>query len=100
MDSRPLVHQEIENNSGVVKGKVVPKNITDFKTNATIPWSALVAYYPMTDIISSKTYDYSDNNFTATLHNIRTMQAQTAPMPYVTKADGDWNQMSTWKNES
>ena len=91
-----IVHQEIENNSGVVKGKVVPKNIVDFNTSATIPWSALEVYYPMTDIISSKTSDYSDNNLTATLHNIRTMQAQTAPMPYSTKADGDWEQANTW----
>ncbi len=93
-----IVHQEIENNSGVVKGKIVPKNIVDFNTNATIPWSALEVYYPMTDIISSKTSDYSGNNLTATLHNIRTMQAQTAPMPYATKADGDWDQMNTWAN--
>jgi len=93
-----MIHQEIDNNSGVVKGKIVPKNITDFNTSATIPWSALEVYYPMTDITSSKTSDYSDNNLTATLHNIRTMQAQTAPMPYTTKADGDWELANKWTN--
>ncbi len=29
------------------------------------------------------------------MYNIETVQPQTAPMPYTTKADGDWEQAST-----
>ncbi len=63
-----MVHQEIEYNSGLIRGKVIPKNITDFSTSATILWSALEAYYPMTEIISSRVLDYSE--ITETLHYI------------------------------
>ncbi len=52
-----MVHQEITNYFGTVKGVVVPKEIIDFNTSATIPWSNLQAYYPMTNILASKTFD-------------------------------------------
>jgi len=50
----------------------------------------------MTDIVSSKTSDFSSNSFDATLHNITTIQDQTAPMPYQTLADGEWSSPSNW----
>ncbi|NND09729.1 MAG: T9SS type A sorting domain-containing protein [Flavobacteriaceae bacterium] len=93
-----MVHQEITNYFGTVRGVVVPKDIIDFNTNTTIPWSSLKAYYPMTDVLASKTFDLSSNNYFAKLYNITSVQAQTAPMPYMTKADGNWNQMNTWMN--
>ncbi|MCA0152209.1 LamG domain-containing protein, partial [Winogradskyella vincentii] len=91
-----MVYQEIENNGGLVKGKVVPKPIEDTKTLQTVAWTDLLAYYPMTDIKNSTTLDYSDNNRSLTLKNINTLQDQTAPMPYETVADGDWSSESTW----
>lgn len=91
-----LIHQEIENNSGSVKGKVVPKNIKDFSTSATISWANLMAYYPMTDINSSRTIDYSSYGNNATLNNITSVQPQTAPMPYQTTADGNLSASNTW----
>ncbi len=93
-----MVHQEITNYFGTVRGVVVPKDIIDFNTSATIPWSNLQAYYPMTNILASKTFDLSSYNRVAKLYNIETVQPQTAPMPYTTKADGDWDQMNTWAN--
>ena len=92
-----IVYQEIQENAGKVIGKVVPKEIVDFETSETISWSSLIAYYPMTDMISyGKTSDYSTNNFTASMHNITSIQSQTAPMPYQTNADGDWSNQGTW----
>ncbi len=90
------VYQEIENNSGILRGTVVPKNIDDDSTDATIPWSNLIAYYPMTNIVSNSTLDYSSYDKTLSLINITTIQEQTAPMPYVTTADGNWSDASTW----
>jgi uncharacterized repeat protein (TIGR01451 family) len=90
------IYQEIENNSGSIGGVIVPKAAQDLTTEATIPWANLQAYYPMTDILSSRTSDFSNNDHVATLHNITTVQPQTAPMPYETGADGTWNNESTW----
>jgi hypothetical protein len=79
-----------------VHGKVIPKDIKDLTTQATVPWSSLLAYYPMTDIKSNTTNDLSGQNKTLALYNISSAQAQTAPMPYITSNDGNWTSESTW----
>lgn len=91
-----MVYQEIEMESGNVKGKVTPKQIKDTKTLQTVPWSSLMGYWPMTDIKSSTTTDLSGNGRTLKLMNIRTVQEQTAPMPYETGGNGDWTNEGTW----
>ena len=91
-----IVYQEIEEISTLVEGKVVPKNVADFTTTTAIPWANLQAYYPMTNVSNSRTFDYSNYGRNATLHNITSIQPQTAPMPYKTTADGNWNMGSTW----
>ena len=91
-----MVYQEIENNSGQVQGTVIPKDIIDFTTNSKVPWSSLMAYYPMTEIRNSTTTDVSGNNKTLLLRNITTVQDQTAPMPYQTISHGSWTTENTW----
>ncbi|MEP3837221.1 MAG: LamG-like jellyroll fold domain-containing protein [Algibacter sp.] len=91
-----LVYQEIEDNSGNIRGTIISKDIIDFTSGAAVPWSSLLGYYPMTDIKTSRTLDYSGNNKALTLNNITTIQDQTAPMPYVTLNDGNWTSESTW----
>lgn len=91
-----LVYQEIENNSGNVGGVVVSKPITDVTTGSAIPWSNLIAYYPMTNIVMGKTTDYSGNNNELFLNYITTIQEQTAPMPYVASNPGNWTSENTW----
>ncbi|XMO87725.1 LamG-like jellyroll fold domain-containing protein [Algibacter sp. AS12] len=84
-----MIYQEIEQNGSDVIGKVVAKKVADLTSGTSVAWSKLQAYYPMTEIINSKTIDYSSNNYDAALHNITTVQAQTAPMPYQTSGDGE-----------
>ncbi|MEL0455516.1 LamG-like jellyroll fold domain-containing protein [Flavobacteriaceae bacterium SZ-1-7] len=91
-----MVYQEIEENSGKVRGKIIPKDIEDLSTNATVDWSNLIAYYPMTDIKMGKTMDYSGYNSFLYINYITTIQDQTAPMPYVTGANGCWCTEGTW----
>ncbi|MCL5127394.1 LamG-like jellyroll fold domain-containing protein [Algibacter sp. L4_22] len=91
-----MVYQEIEDNSGNLIGTIIPKDIQDSQTNEKILWSDLQAYYPMTDIIGTTITDYSNNNHALTMHNITTINEQTAPMPYVSNYDGDWTSKSTW----
>ena len=92
-----MIYQEIQDNSGNVRGSIVPKDIIDFDTKATVSWSSLIAYYPMTNITSNQVNDYSQNSNTLTMHNITTVQEQTAPLPYKTTSDGTWNAEGAWQ---
>ncbi|MDA9069787.1 hypothetical protein N9B67_01760 [Algibacter sp.] len=91
-----LVYQEIEDNSGNVKGAIVAKDITDMGTGNTVPWANLIAYYPMTNIVMGKTSDYSSYDKELYINYISTIQDQTAPMPYVASNPGSWSSQSTW----
>ena len=93
-----MVYQEIQDNSGNIRGTIIGKDILDMATSATIPWASLIAYYPMTDIKTGVTLDYSSYGRTIRLHNITTILDQTAPMPYVTSNNGNWTSQSTWLN--
>ena len=92
-----MVYQEIEENSGYVRGSVLPKDIVDISTSSKIAWTNLKAYYPMTDIISyERTSDFSTSGRKTYLKNITSIQTQTAPLPYETKSDGAWTTEGTW----
>jgi hypothetical protein len=93
-----MVFQEIDANTNVVQGVVVPKAITDKTTGATVSWSNLIAYYPMTNIISGTTLDFSSYNKTLYLNYINTVQDQTAPMPFLANDSGAWTSESVWAN--
>ena len=91
-----MVYQEIKNVSGKVRGSVIEKDIVNISTGVTIPWTNLFAYYPMSDIVNNVTLDFSGYNRTLKLNNIRTVQAQTAPMPYKSGTNGSWTTEATW----
>lgn len=91
-----IVYQEIKEDNGSVAGVIVPKIIKDDATKDTVPWSSLVGYYPMSNIISSTTKDFSSYDNTAKLYNAKTVKAQTAPMPFKTKSDGAWTVKENW----
>ncbi|MBP0902731.1 LamG-like jellyroll fold domain-containing protein [Mariniflexile gromovii] len=91
-----MIYQEIENNNGNVKGSVIAKDIADTATGSIMLWENLIAYYPMTSIKNNKTTDYSGNNRSLTLYNIGTVMEQTAPMPYITGFDGNWESANIW----
>jgi len=90
-----MIYQEVEDNSGNIKGSIIPKDIQDTTTNAKIMWSNLIAYYPMKDIKNIKTLDKSGNNRDIFLASAA-VQEQTAPIPYLTTSDGAWETESTW----
>ncbi|WP_430411227.1 GEVED domain-containing protein [Kordia sp.] len=96
---RQMIYQEVQQNGLNVRGTEIPKDIEDFDTNANVPWSSLVAYYNMSDIKGNRIEDQSplgDND--AFMKNITALEAQTAPLPYVTTADGSWEDDATWEH--
>jgi len=94
---REMVHQEIEQNGANVRGKIIPKDIEDFTTAANLPWSSLIAYYDMSNIKGNRIEDATGNGNTSFMKNMSTIEPQTAPMPYISIADGNWADDATWE---
>lgn len=86
---RQMMNQEIVQSGTGVRGKLIASNISD-----NLLWANLKGYYPMANNAAS---DFSSNNINGYSKNNRaSVQEQTAPLPYVTSADGPWASSSTW----
>ncbi|SDB24873.1 SprB repeat-containing protein [Flavobacteriaceae bacterium MAR_2010_188] len=84
---RHMMNQEVEQNSGNVRGAIVPVDIPG------LSWSDLSNYYQMkqpSDIVNSYLLD-NKGTLNGRLYNITTWQDETAPLPYLTKRNGNWN---------
>lgn len=79
---REMMNQEIEQNGTAVRGKVIPRDIS-----GGLLWDDLKGYYDMNDDDAD---DKSSKGKHGSPKNITTLQEQTAPLPYTTKQDGDW----------
>lgn len=92
-----MVYQEIEDNSGVVRGSIIPKDINnyDYTSNISTPlsWSSLVRYFRMDtykdNIIDDLTTPSVDVSSGARIYNTKIIDAQTAPLPFVTHQSGN-----------
>ena len=95
-----MVYQEIENNSGKVRGVIIQRDVSDIDTKAVLLWSNLKLYYKMgTEFTTdNKVKDYSGNGNHASIFNITTQQQENAPIPFVTNSDGDWDSTTIWAN--
>ncbi|AXG68670.1 concanavalin A-like lectin/glucanases superfamily protein [Kordia sp. SMS9] len=94
---REMVHQEIIQNGSNVRGSVIPKDIEDFTSGANLAWSSLVGYYDISSITGNRIQDLTGNTNTLFMKNIGSLVPQTAPMPYVSVADGNWTDDATWE---
>ncbi|APY09409.1 hypothetical protein BWZ20_14320 [Winogradskyella sp. J14-2] len=94
---RFVMNQEIEDNAGQVMGRILPTSITKNDINA-IPWSDLAGYYPMSIYTYTNTDDASGNGNQGALRNLDTVDRQTAPLPYQTTQNGNWDTSTTWTN--
>lgn len=97
---RFLMNQEMDKHSdGFTKGAIIPQNIT-LNEVASLPWSNLMLYYPMSTYTYTNVKDKSDNNITGALKNLTTVDRQTAPIPYESETNGNWTTPTTWTNSS
>ncbi|MDZ4331924.1 MAG: LamG domain-containing protein, partial [Flavobacterium sp.] len=96
---RYVMNQEILSNGIATNGKIIPNSITSNEISS-IPWSNLSAYYPMSTYTFTNAKDISNNNNTAALRNLTTVDLQTAPLPYESLANGSWETPGTWKNNT
>ena len=93
---RQMMNQEIINDgSGNIKGAIVPKNITG------INWTNLSGYFQMnrtSDILNGYLVDKSGNTKNGKLKGIYVQEPDTAPIPYTSGANGNWETDATWTN--
>jgi len=90
------VYQEIENVGGKVFGATIPKAIGD--SASPIDWSALRLYFNLDLIADVTLVDNSAYLKNGYLNNITSVLDQTAPMPYVANATGNWTVTGTWQH--
>lgn len=95
---RYIMNQEIEANSGFVGGSYfIANGINPTKNDTgTLPWANLRGYYPMSTYTYTNCNDASGNGNTAAIKFLQTVDFQTAPLPYVSTAAGNWNAAGTW----
>ncbi len=94
---RYIMNQEIINNSNFADGVILPTSIAKNEI-APIPWANLIAYYPMNTLVFGSVKDESNSGNDASMINYDNLDEQTAPLPYKTTQNGDWDTASTWAN--
>jgi len=98
---RFVINQEIEDNTNVDGSYFAGLGITPTKNDINaVPWANLKGYYPMSTYTFTNCKDASGNGNTAALKNLNTVDHQTAPLPYVSDADGGWDTPATWLNNT
>jgi putative surface-exposed virulence protein len=105
---KKMVYQEVENNSGIIRGRIIPKDITDYdsatNTSTPLPWNSLLRYFRMDtyrdDIIDNLTTASVDVGSGAKIYNVKTIDLQTAPLPHITinSCHGNWDDPINWEN--
>ncbi|TXG34450.1 LamG-like jellyroll fold domain-containing protein, partial [Seonamhaeicola maritimus] len=96
---RQMMNQEIDQLGTDVGGVVIPTKIygPDIDNNGTeddlLLWSDLVGYYRM-DLVCGDIQPYV--GVSGRLKNITTSQQETAPLPYTTRANTNWDTDATW----
>jgi len=90
-----IVYQEIENNSGIVRGSIIPMDVTNYIDEATVnplDWTYLQRYFKMDvykdDIIDDLSTATVDIGTGAKIYNMKIIDVQNAPLPFVTNQSG------------
>ena len=90
---REMLNQHIVNNAGNVRGSIIPSDIS-----GALSWSNLRAYISMDTGVADDRSNNANHGFPK---NVTTTQTQSAPLPYTTKNNGDWNNATVttpWTN--
>ncbi|MCH4821721.1 T9SS type A sorting domain-containing protein [Gramella lutea] len=94
---RYMMNQRVDSNNGSVKGDVLPMDVP-----GNLLWSNLQGYYRMMadEINNGETPDISSSPLNGYLRNIETSQENTAPLPYISNANGSWRSKNSWLRPS
>jgi len=96
---RYVMNQEISQDASKTKGVIIPTSISQ-NDIGIVDWTILNAYYPMSTYTYTNAKDKSSYGLTAALKNLKTVDLQTAPLPYESAANGNWETVETWVNST
>ncbi len=91
-----MMNQRIDlKDADKVQGEIIPIPIINLQ------WNKLSAYYRFDNIACGNILPYSSDGvnaigFEGKLINITTAQNRTAPLPYISNANGTWQSRATW----
>lgn len=96
---RFIMNQEIAQNGTSTIGTIIPSSVTK-NDISTLLWSNLFAYYSMNSYIGTHLDDdsFNKNRGSLVIPDKISINAQTAPMPYTTAANGLWSSAASWTN--
>jgi hypothetical protein len=98
-----IMNQEIEAFGTNVNGKVLPQTITKNDISSHL-WNDLKAYYDMNSFYGTTVEDNSNNKNWARIKYLTkdklVVESQTAPLPYESAANGNWDTATTWLNNT
>lgn len=98
---RFMMNQEIEKGSGVaIRGKIIPASVTKNDISTRTWDNSLFAYFNMNHYIGTNLNEASGKKFRGSMNNTSfyTVEEQSAPIPYVSAADGAWETSGAWAN--
>ncbi|MDV7186511.1 LamG-like jellyroll fold domain-containing protein [Lutibacter sp. TH_r2] len=100
---RYIMNQEIEIYGANVNGEIIPQTVTKNDISSRT-WSELEAYFDMNSFYGTTVEDNSNNNHWARIKYLtkdkQVVESQTAPLPYQSQNNGDWDTANTWLNNS
>ena len=96
---RFIMNQELQDNPNTLGLYFNSRTIVPSKNDASaLSYANLEGYYPMSRYTYTNTKDESGNQRTGALKQLKTVDYQTAPLPYMSTQDGDWTDETTWVN--
>ena len=98
-----IMNQEIEVFGTNVNGVILPQTITKNDISGHL-WSDLKAYYNMNSFYGTTVEDNSNSKNWARIKYLTkdklVVEIQTAPLPYESTANGNWDTAATWLNNT
>ncbi len=92
---RFMMNQRIDAYGTEVKGAILPMNVP-----GDLEWSSLVSYYRLiaedAEVDNGIAVDRANNGADGHLRNIESLQKNTAPLPYISEANGEWKVRESW----
>ncbi|MCF6141528.1 T9SS type A sorting domain-containing protein [Flavobacterium sp. K77] len=96
-----IMNQEIQESGTGTIGTIIPSTITKNDVSALL-WNNLFAYYSMNSYIGTHLDDDSKNvnRGSLVIPDKISISAQTAPLPYESASNGNWETSATWTNSA
>lgn len=91
---RRMVYQEVTYNGTNVDGATIPLSVPGLNSANMLRYFRMDTYKD--DIVDNLSTPAVDIGTGCKIYNVKQIRRQTAPLPFVTAANGDWNIPSTW----